>query len=289
MRKILLVILLLSLVLTLNATEIYKSNELGQKLELKNSIEQEGYFLELSDEFQTIYYNGSVYCTITSNVTNNMRTVTKNYSSGKVETYKYEDGLLKAYSNSDISIIYNYINNRLSFCILNDNEIFFLRSANDGTLIAIKRNSKVDLIGQSYLYQNGDFYDIVSNNLVFTGNYETLDDGSFSFNDGEKTYHYSSLGLLLSITSESETIDYSYENDVVSSIKTTKLDGSYSISKYENGTLISVNEYDKSDLISISTDYSNGSIIKTVYKDGRAVADIYYKDDNVTVDTIKYR
>lgn len=289
MRKILLVILLLSLVLTLNATEIYKSNELGQKLELKNSIEQEGYFLELSDELQTIYYNGSVYCTITSNVDNNMRTVTKNYSSGKVETYKYEDGLLRAYSNSDISIIYNYINNRLSFCIVNDNEIFFLRSANAGTLIAIKRNSEVDLIGQSYLYQNGEFYDIVSKNLVFTGNYETLDDGSFSFNDGEKTYHYSSLGLLLSITSESETIDYSYENDVVSSIKTTKLDGSYSISKYSNGTLISVNEYENSGLISISTDYSNGSIIKTVYKDGRAVADIYYKDDNVTVDTIKYR
>lgn len=289
MRKILLVILLLSFVLTLNATEIYKSNELGQKLELKNSIEQEGYFLELSDELQTIYYNGSVYCTITSNVANNMRTVTKNYSSGKVETYKYEDGLLKAYSNSDISIIYNYINNRLSFCIVNDNEIFFLRSANDGTLIAIKRNSEVDLIGQSYLYQNGDFYDIVSNNLVFTGNYETLDDGSFSFNDGEKTYHYSSLGLLLSITCESETIDYSYENDVVSSIKTTKHDGSYSISKYSNGTLISVNEYENSGLISISTDYSNGSIIKTVYKDGRPVADIYYKDDNVTVDTIKYR
>ncbi len=289
MRKIFLVVLLLSLVLNLYSAEYYKSNELGQKLGNESSIGQEGYFLEVSDNTQTLYYNGIVYCTTTTIISQNNRTVSKNYSSGNVETYKYEDGLLKAYTNNDISIVYNYIGNKLSFCIVNENEIFFLRSANDGTLIAIRRNLEVDLIGESYLYQNGEFYDLVSNSLVFTGSYNTLDDGSFTFNEGEKQYHYSPSGHLLSITSDSETIEFSYVDEVVSLIKSTKSDGSYSISSYENGILVSVNEYDSSDVITISTDYSKGTIIKTLYKDGRAVADIYYKDDNVTVETIKYR
>lgn len=289
MRKNLLVIFLLSITVTLYASEIYKSNELGQKLELESSVGQEGYFLEIAGNTHTLYLNGSVYCITTTVVSDNVKTISKNYTSGVFESYKYENGLLKSYSSNDLSVIYNYINNKLYFCIVNEKEIFFLRSASDGTLIAIKHDDEIELISDSYLYEKGSFYNIASNNLVFTGNYEVQDDGSFIFTDGEKTYHYSALGLLLSITSESETVTYSYKDNIVVSITTTKNDGSYIISNYEDGVLVKVNEYDNTGVITFSTDYSAGKMVRTVYKDGRAVADIFYKDDNVTVDSIKYR
>ncbi len=289
MRKNLLVILLLSITVSLYASEIYKSNELGQKLELESSVGQEGYFLEIAGNTHTLYLNGSVYCITTTVASDNVKTISKNYTSGVFESYKYENGLLKSYSSNDLSVIYNYINNKLSFCIVNEKEIFFLRSASDGTLIAIKHDDEIELISDSYLYEKGSFYNIASNNLVFTGNYEVQDDDSFIFNDGEKTYHYSELGLLLSITSESETVTYSYKGNIVDSITTTKNDGSCIISNYEDGVLVKVNEYDSTGVITFSTDYSAGKMVRTVYKDGRAVADIFYKDDNVTVDSIKYR
>lgn len=289
MRKFLLVILLCYLCLTLFASDIYKSNELGQKLNLESSIGQEGYFLEVKDNTETLYYDSSVYLTITTISSEDTKTITKHYATGREEVLKYENGLLKVYSNDNTSVVYNYINNRLAFCLVDGSEIFFLRSASDGSLIAIKRASEVDLVGDTYLYQNGSFYNIVSNSLVVTGNYETLDDGSFSFHEGEKSYHYSPLGVLLSITSDSETVTYQYEEDVLSTVTTTQKDGSYSVSSYEKGVLISVKEYSANGEISICTDYSTGKMIRTVYKDGRPVADIYYKDDNITVENIKYR
>ena len=197
MRKGLLVLILFSLTLSLFASEIYKSNELGQKLSLESSIGQEGYFLEVDGAVETLYLDGSVYLTVSTYDVNNIKTVTKNYASGKQELYTYEDGLLKSCLTDTSSYVYNYIDNRLVFCIVDGSEVFFLRSSSDGTLIAIKRDSEVQLIGSSYLYQNGSFYNVVSNNLVFTGTYQTLEDGSFTFVDGEKTYHYSESGLLL--------------------------------------------------------------------------------------------
>ena len=64
MRKGLLVLILFSLTLSLFASEIYKSNELGQKLSLESSIGQEGYFLEVDGAVETLYLDGSVYLTI---------------------------------------------------------------------------------------------------------------------------------------------------------------------------------------------------------------------------------
>ena len=293
MRKVLLAFLLLSLALSLYATDIYKSNELGQKLSLAEEVGQEDYYLKEEGSTQTLYLDGTLYLTIStetsSSSTNIIKTITKTYATGQVESYSYENGLLKSYSNGTSSVVYNYIDNKLAFCLLDDTTVFFLRSASDAALVAIKRDNSLDLVGDSYLYENGAFYNIVSNNLVFTGNYETQEDGSFIFVDEDKTYHYSKEGLLLSTTSAIETVTYEYQEGKVSSKTSTEEDGSYSVSTYENGSLRTVTEYDSLGVISTFTDYSTGAMVKTVYKDGRAVATIYYKDDNITIESIKYR
>ena len=292
MKKITLVILCLSLTLTLFASDIYKSNILGQKLSSVSKIEQDGYYLEESNNLQTLYYNGSVYLTIVTSQEGNNKTVTKTYSSGRTETYEYDNQLLVAESvtgEDETNIKYSYINNRLAFCIVNDSEIFFLRSTEDGALIAVKRGSEIELLSDSYLYQNGSIYNIISNSLVSTGEYEALEDGTFNLVEDEKTYHYSEAGLLLSITETEQVQEYSYEDGKLSAIKTTEADGSYKIESYKDGSLLTVDQYTKEGVITSSDNYSSGKLVRTVYKDGRAVADIYYKADNVTVENIKYR
>ena len=292
MKKITLVILCLSLTLTLFASDIYKSNMLGQKLSSVSKIEQEGYCLEESDNLQTLYYNGSVFLTIVTLQDGTNKTVIKTYSSGRTETYEYENQLLVAESvtgEEETNIKYSYINNKLTFCIVNDSEIFYLRSTEDGALIAVKRGSEIELLSDSYLYQNGSIYNIISNSLVSTGEYEALDDGTFNLIENEKTYHYSEAGLLLSITEGEQVQEYSYEDGKLSAIKTTEIDGSYKIESYKDGSLLTIDQYTKEGVITSSDNYSSGKLVRTVYKDGRAVADIYYKADNVTVENIKYR
>jgi hypothetical protein len=293
MKKIALVLFCLSLSLSLFASEIYKSNELGQMLSSVSTIGQEGYYLEVSDNLQTLYHNGKVFLTISTLQEGFQKTVTKTYTSGKVEKYEYENQLLKAETvisqDSTSKVTYNYIDNKLAFCIVNDSEIFFLRSTEDGALIAIKRGSEIELLSDSYLYQDGSIYNMATKNLVFTGSYETLDDGSFNFVDGEKTYHYSASGLLLSISGQDETQEYTYQDSKLISIKTTNSDSSYKIEFYQDGSRIKIEEYSKDGIITSTDDYTSGKLVRTVYKDGRAVADIYYKQDNVTVENIKYR
>ena len=292
MRKLTLVLLLLTLTLTLFASDIYNSNMLGQKLSKADEIGQEGYFLEVINNNQTLYYNGSVYLVINTSQEGHHKTVTKTYASGRLETYEYENQLLvseKVSGEKESKISYNYVNNRLAFCIVNDSEIFFLRSTEDGAVIAVKRGSEIELLSDSYLYQNGSIYNITSNSLVFTGEYENQEDGSFNLKEGDKTYHYSAEGLLLSLTEGDQTQEYSYEEGKLCAIKTTEADGTYKLESYKNGALLKVDQYSKEGVITSSDDYSSGKLVRTVYKDGRAVADIYYKADNVTVENIKYR
>lgn len=289
MKKSFLFLICISLCLTLYASDIYKSNELGQKLDSVKSIGTEGYYLEVSATTSTLYFNGSAYLTITIEYDSNLKTITKKYSSGEIETYVYENGLLKTVNKNGTTIVYNYIDNRLAFCVVNDGEIFFLRSKEDGNLIAIKRGSEIELLSDAYLYQDGSFYNILSNSIVLTGDFETLEDSTFKVVDEGKTYHYSEKGLLLSIESEEEKVEYNYVEAKISTIKTTYKNNSFKVESYDNGTLIKVEQFSEIGVLTTLDDYSTGKLIRTVYKDGRPVADIYYKEDNVSVNRIEYR
>ena len=289
MKKSFLFLICISLCLTLYASDIYKSNELGQKLDSVKSIGTEGYYLEVSATTSTLYFNGSAYLTITIEYDSNLKTITKKYSSGEIETYVYENGLLKTVNKNGTTIVYNYIDNRLAFCVVNDGEIFFLRSKEEGKLIAIKRGSEIELLSDAYLYQDGSFYNLLSNSIVLTGDFETLEDSTFKVVDEGKTYHYSEKGLLLSIESEEEKVEYNYVEAKISTIKTTYKNNSFKVESYDNGTLIKVEQFSEIGVLTTLDDYSTGKLIRTVYKDGRPVADIYYKEDNVSVNRIEYR
>ena len=289
MKKSFLFLICISLCLTLYASDIYKSNELGQKLDSVKSIGTEGYYLEVSATTSTLYFNGSAYLTFTIEYDSNLKTITKKYSSGEIETYVYENGLLKTVNKNGTTIVYNYIDNRLAFCVVNDGEIFFLRSKEEGKLIAIKRGSEIELLSDAYLYQDGSFYNLLSNSIVLTGDFETLEDSTFKVVDEGKTYHYSEKGLLLSIESEEEKVEYNYVEAKISTIKTTYKNNSFKVESYDNGTLIKVEQFSEIGVLTTLDDYSTGKLIRTVYKDGRPVADIYYKEDNVSVNRIEYR
>jgi hypothetical protein len=289
MKRSFLVLICISLCLTLYASDIYKSNELGQKLDSVKSIGTEGYYLEVSATTSTLYFNDSACLTITTEHDSNFKTITKKYSSGEIETYVYENNLLKTVNKNGTTLVYNYIDNKLAFCVVNDGEIFFLRSKEDGNLIAIKRGSEIELLSDAYLYQDGSFYNILSNSIVLTGDFETLEDGTFKVVDEGKTYHYSEKGLLLSIESEEEKVQYNYVEAKISTIKTTYKNNSFKVESYDNGTLIKVEQFSETGVLTTLDDYSTGKLIRTVYKDGRPVADIYYKEDNVSVNRIEYR
>lgn len=274
---------------------LYKSNELGQMLELVQSRPETGYLLDVKEDAKLLYLDDELVSKTTeTKVDGSILVVEENYRTEVTSTRQFTDGLLVRETNGDTSVSYGYIEGHLAFCSTfkgSDSEpvsiVFFLRSSDDGTLVAVRTEEGLRFISDSYLVQTGSLYKMVSTNLVVQGDYVINEDGDIQYDEAGITYIYSAEGLLLE-TREGEIVTtFSYDGTIL--VSTMRIDGSTEvIENYLDGKISETLVYEN-EVLSSQTYHKDGGSIQILYKDGRKVATVYYKEDNRTVDRIEYR
>lgn len=274
---------------------LYKSNELGQMLELVQSRPETGYLLDVKEDAKLLYLDDELVSKTTeTKVDGSILVVEENYRTEVTSTRQFTDGLLVRETNGDTSVSYGYIEGHLAFCSTfkgSDPEpvsiVFFLRSSDDGTLVAVRTEEGLRFISDSYLVQTGSLYKMVSTNLVVQGDYVINEDGDIQYDEAGITYIYSAEGLLLE-TREGEIVTtFSYDGTIL--VSTMRIDGSTEvIENYLDGKISETLVYEN-EVLSSQTYHKDGGNIQILYKDGRKVATVYYKEDNRTVDRIEYR
>ncbi len=274
---------------------LYRSNELGQMLELVQSRPDTGYFLDVQEDGKLLYLDGELVSkTVETKVDGSILVVEENHKTGVTSTRQFTDGLLVSETSGDTSVSYGYIEGHLAFCSTfkgDDPEpvsiVFFLRSSEDGTLVAVRTEEGLRFVSDSYLVQTGSLYQVLSSNLVVQGDYSVNEDGTIQYDEAGVTYIYSAEGVLLKTVEGEVVTTYTYEGAVL--VSTTKVDGSAKvIEEYLDGKISETLVYENEVLVS-QTYHKDGGNVQVLYKDGRKVATVYYNEDNRTVDRIEYR
>ena len=274
---------------------LYKSNELGQMLELVQSRPETGYLLDVKEDAKLLYLDDELVSKTTeTKVDGSILVVEENYRTEVTSTRQFTDGLLVRETNGDTSVSYGYIEGHLAFCSTfkgSDSEpvsiVFFLRSSDDGTLVAVRTEEGLRFISDSYLVQTGSLYKMVSTNLVVQGDYVINEDGNIQYDEAGITYIYSAEGLLLETRDGEIVTTFSYDGTIL--VSTMRIDGSTEvIENYLDGKISETLVYEN-EVLSSQTYHKDGGNIQILYKDGRKVATVYYKEDNRTVDRIEYR
>ena len=296
MRKLSAVLLLL-LFSSLLYAQTYRSNQLLQKLEALDSVPLQGYALDVNGDESTLYLDGRAVIAIAESNQGNERIIEqKELESGNAKTLVYRDGLLVQESLSSDGIteesIYTYIRGHLAFCtVRRDGQtmdvIFFLRSADGNEPVAVKDNGGLRFMSGSYMFQSGELYQILSSDLVLTGDYKVLESGEIVVELEDGTYTYSEDGLLLKIEQGSSVTTNTYEGRQL--VKSETVTGeNRKVVLYENGNECEILDYEGSQLISRTLCRREGNI-QTLYRNGREIAVVYYNADNRTVERIEYR
>ena len=274
---------------------LYKSNELGQMLELLQSRPETGYLLDVQEDAKLLYLDGELVSKTTeTKVDGSILVVEENYRTEVTSTMQFTDGLLVRETNGDTSVSYGYIEGHLAFCSTFKGEdpepvsiVFFLRSSEDGTLVAVRTEEGLRFISDSYLVQTGSLYQVLSSNLVVQGDYVVNEDGTIQYDEAGTTYVYSAEGLLLETREGGIVTTFTYEGNVL--ISSMRQDGSTMvIENYLDGEVSETLVYEN-EVLASQTFHKDGGNVQVLYKDGRKVATVYYKEDNRTVDRIEYR
>lgn len=296
MKRLSAVLILLILASGLFA-QVYRSNQLNQRLELLQAVPQTGYALEVNGTVSILYLDGQAILSIDESTSGSNRIVEKkDLVNGSTTTLIYQNGLLSRETETSMlgvsETIYTYINGHLAFCTLKqDGEtldtVFFLRSADKDEPVAVKDNSGLRFMSGSYMFQSGELYEILSSNLVLTGDYEILETGEIIVELEDGTYTYSSDGLLMKVEQGSSvTLNY---YDGLDLIRSEKTDGNkMTVTSYEKGMETEILDYEDGILVS-RTIFPETGKEQTIYTNGRELATVYYKIDNKTVDRIEYK
>ena len=272
---------------------VYSSNLLGQKLEVLSGIPLSGYALEDNGSVSTLYLDG-IPVRRTERIEGIQETTVTETDllSGSTFTRFYSDGLLMSESGSDGSLVsYAYVEGRLAFCSSSvpgqeSRVTFFLRSSGDGSLMAVKEGDVYRFISESYIFQDNELLQQVASDLVIKEDHEVLEDGRIRYEQGGIIYIYSPSGLLLSAEENGVVSEYFYDGRTIARIET--VDGNLrSVENYSDGRAVERLVYEDGILTS-RTEYRTEGNIQVLYKNGRKVATVYYRQDNRTVDRIEY-
>ncbi len=296
MRKLSAVLLLL-LFSSLLYAQVFRSNQLLQRLEKLDSIPVQGYALDVNGDESTLYLDGRAVIAIAESNQGDERIIEqKELESGNTKTLVYRDGLLVQESLSSDGIteesIYTYIRGHLAFCtIRRDGQtldvIFFLRSADGNEPVAVKDNDGLRFMSSSYMFQSGELYQIISSDLVLTGDYKVQESGEIVVELEDGTYTYSEDGLLLKLVQGASVTTNTYEGRQL--VKSETVTGeNRKIVLYEGGSEHEILDYEGAQLISRTLCRKEGNI-QTLYRNGREIAVVYYNADNRTVERIEYR
>ena len=291
------VVLLILLSASFLSAQVYRSNQLYQKLDELPVIPASGYALETLGNRSVLYLDGNAVASIDESRQGTDRIIEqKDLISGVVKTRIYRDGLLIRETETTEEGLretsFTYIEGHLAFCsVLLDGEtvdnIFFLRSSNNDEPVAVKDNEGLRFMSGSYMFQSGELYEILSSNLVLTGDYEILEDGDILVKLEGVTYTYSPDGLLMKVEQGTSVTINEYEG--LNLVRSELTDGdSRTVTIYVDGKESEILDYEDGSLVSRTTFPDTGKV-QILYSNGRELATVYYKLDNRTVDRIEYR
>ena len=297
MKKIAVFLFLIISVMNLNA-EVFRSNQLGQKLEKTDKVAEKGVFLVEEGSVSSLYIDGSLIWT-ESKLHNppDETVVIRIYEKSNDELHRtYKDGRLVTESlissGVKISDSYGYSDGQLIF-VSSEGENgsvsvqSFLRSSDKKDVIGVSDDGSVRFLSDRYAFQNGEILENLAPGLVTNGEHRILDNGDILIIEGpESESVYSSKGQLLSRKTGTRQVTYLYDDDYL--IRTETTDGkSRIVDNYSDGKPYDQYEYENDVLISRTVFRDEGKI-KTMYSQGRVVAVVYYRKDNRTVDRIEY-
>ena len=291
------VVLLILLSASFLSAQVYRSNQLYQKLDELPVIPASGYALETLGNRSVLYLDGNAVASIDESRQGTDRIIEqKDLISGVVKTRIYRDGLLIRETETTEEGLretsFTYIEGHLAFCsVLLDGEtvdnIFFLRSSNNDEPVAVKDNEGLRFMSGSYMFQSGELYEILSSNLVLTGDYEILEHGDILVKLEGVTYTYSPDGLLMKVEQGTSVTINEFEG--LNLVRSELTDGdSRTVTIYVDGKESEILDYEDGSLVSRTTFPDTGKV-QILYSNGRELATVYYKLDNRTVDRIEYR
>ena len=291
------VVLLILLSASFLYAQVYRSNQLYQKLDELPAIPTSGYALDVQGTRSILYLDGNAVVTIDESRQGSDRIIEqKDLLSGMVKTWFYRDGLLiRETETSEDGVretAFTYIEGHLAFCsvLLDGNtvdNIFFLRSSNNDEPVAVKDKEGLRFMSGSYMFQSGDLYEILSSNLVLTGDYEISENGDILVKLDGATYTYSSDGLLMKLEKGTAVTVNEYEG--LNLVRSEMTDGdNRTVTLYVDGKENEILDYKDGSLESRTTFPDTGKV-QILYSNGRELATVYYKIDNRTVDRIEYR
>ena len=273
--------------------QVYSSNMLGQKLEPLGGIPAYGYALEEDGSVSILYLDGvPVKKTERIEIGNEITVTETDLNSELTVVRSYSEGLITSESDSNGNqTSYAYVGGHLAFCSTSgpgqETRItFFLRSSEDGSLMAVKEGDVYRFISESYIYQDNELLQQVATDLVIKEDHEILEDGRIRYIQNGITYIYSPSGQLLSTEENGVVSEYFYNGKAIDRIET--VDGNLkSVENYLEGKAVERLVYEEGVLTS-RTEYRAEGNIQVLYKNGRKVATVYYRPDNRTVDRIEY-
>ena len=292
MKRIFVLILSLLTLFSVSALT-YTSNALGQKIRIVTGIPGTGYALVENGDADVLYFDGKAVRKIERVKTGDDVIETEtDLTGGRTVIRIYSNGLLTSETDSEGNVTnYGYVDGHLAFCSMGtDSQVsditFFLRSSADGSLVAVKEGETVRFIAESYIFQDDELLQQVAEDLVISEDYEVLDGGFIRYEKGGAVYVYSPTGLLMSVGQDGALSEYYYDGRILVRIETT--DGNIrSVEDYRDGKAFEKLVYENEVLASL-TEYRTEGNVQYLYKDGRKIATVYYRQDNRTVDRIEY-
>ena len=295
--KKLTVVLLILLSASFLSAQVYRSNQLYQKLEELPGIPESGYALMVEGQSSVLYLDGNAVASINESVLGTDRiNEQKDLITGSVRTRIYRDGLLIRETESVDERIsetaFTYIDGHLAFCsVIVDgtivDNIFFLRSSNSDEPVAVKDSDGLRFMSGSYMFQSGELYEILSSNLVLNGDYEILESGEILVRLEDGCYTYSPDGLLIKMEQGTSVTINEYEG--MNLVRSELTDGdSRTVTLYVDGKENEILDYEDGILVSRTTFPDTGKV-QILYSNGRELATVYYKIDNRIVDRVEYR
>ena len=297
MKKTIVFLFLIVSVMTLNA-DVFRSNQLGQKLEKTDKVADKGVFLVEEGAMRFLYVDGSLFWTESTIKNSPEETlILRTYENSDEELSRtYKDGRLieESVTKSGVttSIRFGYSDGQLIFVsdVAEDGTTSvrsFLRSSDKKDVIGVSDSDSVRFLSDKYSFQNGEVLVNLAPGLVTSGEHKILENGDILIMEDASTESvYNQRGQLLSRKKGEKLVTYLYDDDYLIRVE-TKDKTSRIVENYGDGIPYDRYEYENEILVSHTVFRDEGNI-KTMYSKGRVVAVVYYKKDNRTVDRIEY-
>ena len=297
MKKTIVFLFLIVSVMTLNA-DVFRSNQLGQKLEKTDKVADKGVFLVEEGAMRFLYVDGSLFWTESTIKNSPEETlILRTYENSDEELSRtYKDGRLfeESVTKSGVttSSRFGYSDGHLIFVsdVSEDGTTSvrsFLRSSDKKDVIGVSDSDSVRFLSDKYSFQNGEVLVNLAPGLVTSGEHKILENGDILIMEDASTESvYNQRGQLLSRKKGEKLVTYLYDDDYLIRVE-TKDKTSRIVENYGDGKPYDRYEYENEILVSHTVFRDEGNI-KTMYSQGRVVAVVYYKKDNRTVDRIEY-